>query len=553
MRITRTAVLAALALAIVAGSSTVPLAGQTGAPPPLPPVEQRIERPAQEPTIQIRPVGLSWQDQYYIYRPVIRIGQDYTLKVTETVREVRAGLADVRIDGHVEGDVVVVLGSATLGPGAVIDRSLVVIGGNVVVEAGAVIGRDFVVLGGTADMPPDFSPRGDHVIIGTPFIGQSLERLVPWITHGLLWGRLIVPSLPWIWTIVGIVFVVGLVLNLLFDRQVAAGAATVARKPLSSFFVGLLVLVMAGPVLAIMAATIIGLAVVPFAIAGLVVAGVLGRVSIARAIGLGVFKGEEPESRVAGVRGYLIGFAVLVVAYALPVIGILTWALVGVFGLGAMTMALFASYRREHPPSPKTAPPVPTPPVAAEPAAPQTSYAAPVGPPAPPPDMPSASTAYAAPAAAGMPVSGSAPPPLRAPAAASAGDWSLYPRASFLDRLAALALDCVLVGVAGAVLRFAPHGGPGPFIPILLVYHIAFWTWRGTTLGGIVVGLRVVRTTGEDLRFSDALVRGLGSLFSLAAIGIGYFWILFDAERQSWHDKIAGTLVVKVPRELVMA
>jgi uncharacterized RDD family membrane protein YckC len=46
----------------------------------------------------------------------------------------------------------------------------------------------------------------------------------------------------------------------------------------------------------------------------------------------------------------------------------------------------------------------------------------------------------------------------------------------------------------------------------------------------------------------DALVRGLSSVFSLVVLGIGCFWILWDPERQAWHDKIAGTYVVRVPR-----
>ena len=52
----------------------------------------------------------------------------------------------------------------------------------------------------------------------------------------------------------------------------------------------------------------------------------------------------------------------------------------------------------------------------------------------------------------------------------------------------------------------------------------------------------------RPLQFVDALVRALAGLLSLAASGIGFLWILRDPERQGWHDKIAGTYVVKVPR-----
>src|SRR5829696_7098352 len=126
-----------------------------------------------------------------------------------------------------------------------------------------------------------------------------------------------------------------------------------------------------------------------------------------------------------------------------------------------------------------------------------------------------------------------------------------YPRATLLDRVAAFALDCILVAIAGGVLDLMRHDGYFPLM--LLAYHVTFWAWKGTTLGGIICNLRVIGTHGGELRFVDALVRGLSSVFSIVALGIGCLWMLQDPERQMWHDKIAGTLVVKVPREVVLA
>ena len=143
-----------------------------------------------------------------------------------------------------------------------------------------------------------------------------------------------------------------------------------------------------------------------------------------------------------------------------------------------------------------------------------------------------------------------APPRAAVPEQPPGGDLALYPRATFLDRLAAFALDAVLVAIACQALDLMRDDG---WFPLALVaYHVAFWAWKGTTIGGIVVGLRVIRTQGTELRFVDALVRGLASVFSIAALGIGCFWMLQDPERQMWHDKIAGTLVVKVPRHMVL-
>ena len=112
---------------------------------------------------------------------------------------------------------------------------------------------------------------------------------------------------------------------------------------------------------------------------------------------------------------------------------------------------------------------------------------------------------------------------------------------------APFALDVILVSMTWAMLG---DRGPDDFVlPMLVVYHVAFWAWKATTLGGIICQLRVVRVDGAPLRFVDALVRGLVGVFSLATFGLGAFWILRDPERQSWHDKVAGTLVVRVPRD----
>jgi uncharacterized RDD family membrane protein YckC len=119
-----------------------------------------------------------------------------------------------------------------------------------------------------------------------------------------------------------------------------------------------------------------------------------------------------------------------------------------------------------------------------------------------------------------------------------------FPRAPFRDRLAAFVLDVILMAMAAAIL----DAEDGAIFILLLVYHIGFWTWKGTTVGGIICQLRLVRVDGTPLHFPDALVRGLSSIFSLAVVGLGCLWILKDPERQAWHDKIAGTYVVKVPR-----
>jgi len=57
----------------------------------------------------------------------------------------------------------------------------------------------------------------------------------------------------------------------------------------------------------------------------------------------------------------------------------------------------------------------------------------------------------------------------------------------------------------------------------------------------------VVRIDARPVDWPTAIVRALGCFISIVVIGLGFIWIAFDPEKQGWHDKIAGTVVVRVP------
>ena len=71
---------------------------------------------------------------------------------------------------------------------------------------------------------------------------------------------------------------------------------------------------------------------------------------------------------------------------------------------------------------------------------------------------------------------------------------------------------------------------------------------KGATIGGIVFDLQVVRVDGRPLDWATAIVRALSCFLSLFIFGLGFIWIAVDHERQAWHDKIAGTVVVRLPK-----
>jgi len=59
-------------------------------------------------------------------------------------------------------------------------------------------------------------------------------------------------------------------------------------------------------------------------------------------------------------------------------------------------------------------------------------------------------------------------------------------------------------------------------------------------------GLKVVRVNGEPLGFARALLRWAGYLPSSLVFGLGFLWIAWDRNKQAWHDKIAGTRVIRL-------
>jgi uncharacterized RDD family membrane protein YckC len=129
-----------------------------------------------------------------------------------------------------------------------------------------------------------------------------------------------------------------------------------------------------------------------------------------------------------------------------------------------------------------------------------------------------------------------APPPL-AVAGAS------LPRAGFWIRIAATGIDAVLVGI---VVGFTHTGGAYP--ALFALYCVVLWALKGTTIGGIVCGLKIVRLDDRKVDWMVAVVRGLAGFLSLAVAGLGFLWVAFDDQKQSWHDKIAGTTIVQLPK-----
>ena len=437
--------------------------------------------------------------------PTFRAGGRIHIAEGDRVGDVVSALGELAVDGEVDGDMVAMLSSARLSSTAVVDGDLVVVGGSLTVDPGAVVRGDMVVVGGSFDGPPGFAAGGEQVIVGAVpgLLGDEFASVIRWITEGLLWGRLIVPSIVWVWPFVLIQLLLFLVVNLVFERPVRTSVDVLVQTPLTAVLAGVLVVLLSGPVALMLAISVLGLPVIPMLWFALFLATIYGHVAVSRWIGDRIVAEPSPAERLAASRSVAIGFGALCVAYMVPVLGITVWLMVCVIGLGAAAATFYQSLLGEH--GRPAAPPTLPGPLPADDGVPESEF---IESDSTPPDAPD--------------------------------ELEL---ARFSSRLGSVALDGILLAIVCALAELDVHWA---FFAVI-AYHVALWSWISTTVGGIVCRVRLVRTDRFPLQFSDALVRGLAGVLSLAIAGLGWLWILWDDRRQSWHDRIAGTFAVVVP------
>ena len=402
-------------------------------------------------------------------------------------------LGGTRVDSHVGHAVVAVLGDVELGPHAQVDGDVVGVGGTVRKDAAAIV-------------------RGETQSI-FPGGAEYLRGLRPWIRQCLLYARPLAfgPGLGWAWTLALGFLALYVLLALLATGAVQRCAETFETQPGSTLLASVLAVLMVPALFVLLCITVIGIAVVPFLSFALMAAGLFGKAVVLACLGRVMLRGMGRGGPWQTAAAVVAGGVVVLALYCIPVIGFVAFKLIGVLGMGVVLYTLFRSTRAR---GTAAAPP--------------------------------AAAASAAPAPALAPT----PAPAAEAAAAPSLDFASLPRAGFWLRMGALFIDFVLIGIATSLV----HHGPGAQVMLLVlaIYGALMWKLRGTTIGGIVCNLQVVRMDGRPLDWATSIVRALSCLLSLIAAGLGFFWIAFDPEKQAWHDKIAGTLVVRAPgRSLV--
>lgn len=406
------------------------------------------------------------------------------------------------VNGHVKGEAVAVFGDIVLGPQAEVDGEVVAVLGRVIRDPGAKIHGGVQQVGGGHGIGPTADFRGLRTYIEECVF---FARPLAFNSH-----------LLWAW---GIAF--GFLAFYAFIALLAPGGVnkcveTLEQHPGSSLLSALLAMLLTPVAFLLLALTLfiaIGFVLIPLFGLGLFFAAVFGKIVMLTWLGRRLTNLSGDSRFAHPALAVLCGGIIVLALYTIPVAGFIIYKLMGILGLGVVVYTLIRQSAANRPPKPA---------VAAFAAAPVPAAANPGG------------AAYAA----------EAVPPATLPPVISA---ATLPRVGFWLRIAASLLDAVLVGMVCGFLSSMWRGfGVFPFW--FAAYAIIMWATKGTTIGGIICSLKVVRVDDRPIDWSVAIVRGLAGFLSLFVAGLGFIWVAFDDEKQSWHDKIAGTTIVRVPR-----
>jgi len=449
---------------------------------------------------------------------IVSIGHDAALGAGQRADSVVAVLGSVTSAGEVKDQVVAVMGDGHVtGP---VGNEVVVVGGDLYLDS-RVGGQVSVVLGNLT-LGPQADIEGDVNVVGGTIDRDTQSRIAgatnrvtksrvfdagwirTWFRECLLYGRplALVPGLGWAWGIaigfLAFYCLLALTLQDAFGRCVQ----TLESRPGRSALASLLTIVLTPVLFVLICLTIIGILLLPFLALALFCLGLFGKAVVLATIGRRFTRQLGERAFAQHALAVLLGGILVLALYLVPVVGIIVYKLLGILGLGVVLYTLLLVAEAHH--DGKTAPA----PLITE------SYA------------PSASEQPAAVASA-------------SPAATAA-----LPRAGFWIRIGALMLDALLVAVILSILHPFNH----LFVLVLAIYGALMWKLRGATIGGIICHLQVVRTDGRAIEWETVVVRALGCFLSAIPLGLGFIWMVFDDNAQTWHDKLAGTVVVRTPK-----
>jgi uncharacterized RDD family membrane protein YckC len=131
----------------------------------------------------------------------------------------------------------------------------------------------------------------------------------------------------------------------------------------------------------------------------------------------------------------------------------------------------------------------------------------------------------------------------------------------FWPRMAAAIVDLILLSALAAPLlllfydqSFLVHSSSNGILVQLFILGVlpplaitTFWIRRHATPGKIAISAIIIdeKTAGPPSVWQH-LGRYCAYFLSVLPLGLGFFWIVFSPKKQAWHDRLAGTLVVRI-------
>jgi uncharacterized RDD family membrane protein YckC len=131
------------------------------------------------------------------------------------------------------------------------------------------------------------------------------------------------------------------------------------------------------------------------------------------------------------------------------------------------------------------------------------------------------------------------------------------PRAGFWSRFGAVFIDGIVLAILPIIviaIGAGSHSGGLVALGYVLIFvgSVAYYVYleggpTGQTLGKRAMGIRVIDfNTGGSIGYGRAFLRLIGRYISGIPCYLGYLWMLWDKEKQCWHDKMASDVVVPV-------
>lgn len=139
-----------------------------------------------------------------------------------------------------------------------------------------------------------------------------------------------------------------------------------------------------------------------------------------------------------------------------------------------------------------------------------------------------------------------------------------YVYAGIWTRFCAVFIDGIIITIASTILRLptvfmSSAAGQGNMVIVIvglilslislaisIGYPIYFIGSKGQTPGKMVMKIKVIKLDGSIPGYMSAFLREIVGKFLSSILALGYITAFGDPQKRTWHDKIAGTIVVKV-------